>query len=110
MSRPAPKIILETRDDDYNATQVLKADTVYAIYYGDQPVALRTRNALIDYPGPKYKKTTFNNSAHGFNRVDELNSAFNTTKFNLREMADSKIVTRDIQPRSTAYRKNKKKA
>lgn len=109
MSRPAPKIILETRDEDYDATQVLKADTVYAIYYGDQPVALRTKNALIDYPGPKYKKTTFNNSAHGFNRVDELNSLFNTDLFNLREMSASKVVSReDIQPKSTTVRRNKK--
>lgn len=105
MSRPKPTILLEHRDENYDAIQIIKAEYVYAITYKDKPVGIRTMNTLINYPGPKYLKSTFTNSAHAFNRRDKLNEIYNTTDFNVAIMAPTKTVQReDIQPKSTIKR------
>tara|TARA_R110001606_G_scaffold107173_2_gene231779 strand:- start:5532 stop:5837 length:306 start_codon:yes stop_codon:yes gene_type:complete len=96
MARPSPIIILETKNADYISTEVLESDGVYAIYYKDRPIAIRHRNSLVDNTPSKYKKTTFNNVAHGFNRVEKLNKQFNTQSFELRILTQSETVTRDI--------------
>jgi hypothetical protein len=36
---------------------------------------------LIDYPGPKYKKTAFSNPGHAINLCKKLNTLFKTTDF-----------------------------
>lgn len=109
--RPAPTIILEHRNEDYDAIQVLEAQKVYAILYKGNPIGLRCRNTLIDYPGPKYQKTTFTTPAHGFNRVDKLNQTFNTTDFSLALMETTRQVSREeIQPKSTLKRRASKDA
>ena len=95
MARPHPKILLETKNSDYISTMVLESDGVYSIYYGEQPIAIKHSNSLVDNTPNRYKKTTFNNPAHGFNRVDKLNKQFNTDLFSLRLATQSKTVTRD---------------
>lgn len=99
--RPKPNILLEHRNEDYDATQVIKAEGIYAICYKGKPIGLRKANILVNYPGPKYTKTSFTNSAHAFNRRDKLNHMFNTTDFTVMTMEPGKTVDRDIQPKST---------
>ena len=82
MSRPKPSIILNYTDPKtYKSEQVLKADAIYAVFHDGQPINLRSLNALLDYPGPKYKKVSFSNPGHAFNLAEKLNKLFKTDKF-----------------------------
>ena len=67
MARPKPTILLENVNKQYKAEQVLNADAIYAVFYQEKPINLRTLSHLISYPGPKYKKVSFSNSGHAFN-------------------------------------------
>ena len=95
MARPKPTIILDQVDKSYNSEQILEADAIYAVYYENKPINLRTMNTLVNYPGPKYKKVSFSNSGHAFNLSDRLNKKFNTNKFNVVKLLDGEQVTRD---------------
>ena len=95
MARPKPNIILDQVDKSYNSEQILEADAIYAVYYENKPITLRTMNTLVNYPGPKYKKVSFSNSGHAFNLSDRLNKKFNTNKFNVVKLLDGEQVTRD---------------
>lgn len=87
MSRPKPEILLSWVDQkSYKAEQVLKADAIYAVFYDGKPINLRTLHSLIDYPGPKYKKSSFSNGGHAFNLAEKLNKLFKTDKFEVMKM------------------------
>ncbi len=86
MSRPKPKILFEHVDRNFKAEEVLEADAIFAVCYDGQPINLRTRNKMIDYPGPKYKKCSFSNPGHAFNLAERLNKIFNTEKFAVHKM------------------------
>jgi hypothetical protein len=82
MSRPKPRILVEhTNRNTYRTEQVLAATGIYAVFYDDQPINLKTANLLISYPGPKYKKVSFSNQGHAVNLARKLNSQFKTDKF-----------------------------
>ena len=82
MSRPKPDILLEyTNPKNYKSEQVLKAEAIYAVFYKDAPVNLRSLNTLVNYPGPKYKKVSFSNPGHAENLAKKLNAQHNTDKF-----------------------------
>jgi len=93
MSRPKPKILFEFVDKNYKAEQVLEASAIYAVCYDGQPINLRTLNVMIDYPGPKYKKSSFANPGHAFNLAERLNKIFNTNMFAVHQMVIGPIVT-----------------
>lgn len=94
MARPKPDILLEVVDKNYNTEQILDADAIYAVYYDNKPINLRTMNTLVNYPGPKYKKVSFSNSGHAFNLADRLNKKFNTNKFAVVKLTHGEIITR----------------
>ena len=73
MARPKPNIIIEISDKQYNTEQILEAGAIYAVYYENKPINIRSLNTLVNYPGPKYKKVSFSNSGHAFNLADRLN-------------------------------------
>ncbi len=82
MSRPKPEVILDYTDrKTFKSEQVLKAEAVYAVYCDDQPINLRTKHSMLDYPGPKYKKVSFSNPGHAFNLAEKLNNMFKTDRF-----------------------------
>lgn len=82
MSRPSPTILRDFTDrKTYKSTQVLKTDAIYAVYDNGSPINLRTLNALVDYPGPKYLKTAFASPGHAFNLAKKLNELFKTEDF-----------------------------
>jgi hypothetical protein len=96
MSRPAPTILLENIDKKtYKSEQVLAANAIWAVFYQGQPFNLKSSNALTNFPGPKYKKTSFSNEGHAHNLAKKLNQMFNTTEFDVRKLTDGEVVTKE---------------
>jgi hypothetical protein len=82
MSRPKPTVLLEhVNKISYKSDQVLSSDGIWAVFYEDRPINLKTHNILLHYPGPKYKKVSFSNSGHAINLCKKLNALFKTDKF-----------------------------
>jgi len=82
MSRPKPQVLVEiTNRQTYKTEQVLASEGVWAVFYDDKPINLKTSNLLVQYPGPKYKKVSFSNPGHARNLTRKLNTQFKTDKF-----------------------------
>jgi hypothetical protein len=93
MARPKPKILLEyVNNKNYKTEQILKADAIWAVFYKNQPFNLKSFNSLTNYPGPKYKKTSFSNRGHAINLAKKLNKMFNCKDFQVIELVQGKIV------------------
>lgn len=87
MSRPKPKIILDYTDrKTYKSEQILDAEAIWAVFYKGKPFNLKSLNSLTNYPGPKYKKTSFSNSAHCFNLAKRLNKIFKCNDFEVYKL------------------------
>ena len=82
MSRPKPRVLIEhTNKVTYKTEQVLASEGVWAVFYDNQPINLKTANMLVQYPGPKYKKVSFSNPGHARNLARKLNTQFKTDRF-----------------------------
>jgi hypothetical protein len=82
MSRPKPTVLLEhVNKTNFKSDQVLSSEGIWAVFYDDKPINLKTHNILLHYPGPKYKKVSFSNSGHAINLCKKLNTLFKTDKF-----------------------------
>ena len=68
---------------NYKSDQVLASEGIWAVFYDNQPINLKTSNILVAYPGPKYKKVSFSNSGHAINLCKKLNTLFKTDKFSV---------------------------
>ena len=81
MSRPKPTILLDwTNPKTYKSEQILEADAIYAVFYENRPINIRSMSNLLNYPPPKYRKTSFSNSGHAFNLAEKLNKLYKTDK------------------------------
>lgn len=84
MSRPKPQVLLELTDKQtYKTEQILASDGVWAVFFDSQPINLKTANMLTQFPGPKYKKSSFSNPGHAVNLAKKLNTQFKTDKFSV---------------------------
>ena len=84
MSRPKPQVLIETvNKQTYKTEQVLASEGVWAVFYDNKPINLKTSNMLTQYPGPKYKKVSFSNPGHAKNLARKLNNQFFTEKFSV---------------------------
>lgn len=93
MSRPKPNIILEyTNRKTYKSEQVLDADAIWAVFYKGKPFNLKSFNSLINYPGPKYKKTSFSNPGHALNLAKKLNTMFKSQDFEVFKLTNGTKV------------------
>jgi hypothetical protein len=82
MSRPKPSILLEITDKKtYKTEQVLEAEAIWAVFYKDRPINLKTNSMVVTRLGPKYKKVSFSNSGHAFNLAEKLNKLFRSSDF-----------------------------
>lgn len=94
MSRPKPTVLLEyTNSATYKCEQVLDAEAIWAVFYDNKPFNLKSSNALTNYPGPKYKKTSFSNPGHAHNLAKKLNDMFKTQKFTVVKLTAGETVT-----------------
>lgn len=84
MSRPKPNVLLEhVNKTTYKSDQILSSEGIWAVYYDDKPINLKTQNILVAYPGPKYKKVSFSNPGHAINLAKKLNNLFKVDKFSV---------------------------
>lgn len=84
MSRPKPTVLAEIANrTTYKTEQVLASEGIWAVFYNDLPINLKTSNLLTQYPGPKYKKVSFSNPGHAINLAKKLNVQFKTDKFSV---------------------------
>lgn len=94
MSRPKPTVLLDYTDPKtYKSEQVLAADAIYAVFYDEKPINLRSLNSLINYPGPKYKKCSFGNKGHAFNLAEKLNKLFKTDRFKVYKLTQGQEIS-----------------
>ena len=93
MSRPRPTILAEiTNKATYKTDQVLASEGVWAVYYQERPINIKTQNMLIQYPGPKYKKVSFSNPGHAINLAKKLNRQFQTDEFTVVMLTAGDVV------------------
>jgi hypothetical protein len=93
MSRPKPEVLVEiTNKETYKTEQVLASDGIWAVYFEDRPINLKTSNYLVQYPGPKYKKVSFSNPGHAINLAKKLNEQFQTDKFSVVLLDKGKVI------------------
>jgi|TARA_B100001109_G_C18456172_1_gene286819 hypothetical protein len=84
VSRPKPTVLLEKTDaKTYQTDQVLASEGIWAVYYENRPINLKTFSMLVSYPGPKYKKVSFSNPGHAINLAKKLNARYNTDRFSV---------------------------
>lgn len=93
MSRPKPNVILEvTNKKNYKTDQVLEAEAIWAVFYKDQPINLKTTSMVAHQLGPKYKKVSFSNSGHAFNLAEKLNKLFNSNDFSVYKLTTGEKI------------------
>jgi hypothetical protein len=98
MSRSQPKVILEYVDKaTYKCDQIVEASGIWAVFYDDQPINLKSQHYLDSEAVPKYKKTSFSNPGHARNLCRKLNVQFKTTKFSVVFMNNGTRVYPDEQ-------------
>lgn len=94
MSRPKPRILCEFVDrKTFKSEQVLDADAIWAVFYQGKPFNLKSQNSLTNYPGPKYKKTSFSNPGHAHNLAKKLNSMFKSSDFEVYKLTDGEKIS-----------------
>lgn len=96
MSRPKPHVLLDyTNRQTYKSEQVLEAEAIWAVFYQGKPFNLKSSNALTNYPGPKYKKTSFSNPGHAHNLAEKLNELFKSSDFAVYKLSKGELVTNE---------------
>jgi hypothetical protein len=94
MSRPKPTVLLEiTNKKTYKTEQVLEADAIWAVFYKDKPINLKTSSIVAQQIGPKYKKVSFSNAGHAYNLAEKLNKVFNTSDFSVFKLTTGEKLT-----------------
>jgi hypothetical protein len=71
---------------------VLASEGTWAVYLDNKPINLKTASLVSQYPGPKYKKTSFSNPGHAFNLAKKLNSMFKTTDFSVVKLTSGEEI------------------
>ena len=93
MSRPKPVVLKEFTDKKtYRTEQVLEADAIWAVFYQNKPFNLKSFNSLTNYPGPKYKKTSFSNPGHAHNLAQRLNNMWKTEEFKVIKFSSDNLM------------------
>lgn len=96
MSRPKPQVLLDyTNKQTYKTEQILNSEAIWAVFYQGQPFNLKSFNSLTNYPGPKYKKTSFSNEGHAHNLAKKLNKLFKTDQFAVYKLTQGQRVDKN---------------
>ena len=94
MSRPKPNVLLEvTNKKNYKTEQVLEAEAIWAVFYKDKPVNLKTSSIVAQQLGPKYKKVSFSNAGHAHNLAEKLNKLYNCEDFSVYKLTTGQKIS-----------------
>jgi hypothetical protein len=72
--------------------QVLEAEAIWAVFYKEKPFNLKSSSVVSNYPGPKYKKTSFSNPGHAHNLAKKLNKMFKTEDFQVIKLTSGEVI------------------
>jgi hypothetical protein len=93
VSRPKPNVLLEhVNKTTYKSDQILSSEGIWAVFFDNQPINLKTQNILVAYPGPKYKKVSFSNPGHAINLAKKLNALFKSDKFSVVLLKSGNLI------------------
>jgi hypothetical protein len=93
MSRPKPTVLLEiTNKKTYKTDQILEAEAIWAVFYKDKPINLKTSSIVAQQLGPKYKKISFSNSGHALNLAEKLNKIFGVEDFSVYKLVTGEKI------------------
>jgi hypothetical protein len=81
-----------TNKKTYKTEQVLEAEAIWAVFYKDKPINLKTGSIVAQQLGPKYKKISFSNSGHAYNLAEKLNKMFDTDDFSVYKLITGEKV------------------
>jgi hypothetical protein len=96
MSRNQPNVLLEYVDKKtYKCDQIVEAAGIWAVFYDNQPINLKSSHYLSSEVAPKYKKTSFSNPGHARNLCRKLNAQFKSDKFTVVLLQSGKQVYPD---------------
>jgi hypothetical protein len=97
MSKTQPTVLVEYVDKNtYKVDQVVAAAGVWAVYYDNQPINLKSSHYLSSDIPPKYKKTSFSNPGHARNLCKKLNVQFKTDKFTVVFLNTGRVIYPDV--------------
>jgi hypothetical protein len=89
-------VLLEiTNKKTYKTEQVLEAEAIWAVFYKDKPINLKTSSLVVQQLGPKYKKVSFSNSGHAINLAEKLNKMFNSNDFSVYKLTTGEKLSDD---------------
>ena len=86
MARPGATILLSRHLDDFNSTEVLDAQGLYAVLYKDKPINLKTESWNERGQLKKYVRTTYPNKKPAENLAKKLNRDFFTEDFTVKKI------------------------
>jgi len=93
MSRPKPKVLLQySNKKNFKSEEILESDAIWAVFYKDKPINLKSSSLVSNVPGPKYKKTSFSNPGHAHNLAYKLNDMFKCKDFTVYELSEGKKI------------------
>ena len=81
-----------TNKKTYKTEQILEAEAIWAVFYKDCPINLKTGSIVAQQLGPKYKKISFSNSGHAYNLAEKLNKMFDTNDFSVYKLVTGEKV------------------
>ncbi len=91
MSRTQPKVILEIVDKEtYKCDQIVEAAGIWAVFYDNQPINLKSQHYLDSEAVPKYKKTNENMKKKKVIKLSE-NDLYRIVKRVISEQPDKNI-------------------
>ena len=65
---------------------MLESEAIWAVFYQNKPINLKTISIVAHHLNPKYKKVSFSNSGHAFNLAEKLNKLFITQDFSVYKL------------------------
>ena len=86
MTRPQPKILLRKEYPDQASTEILAAESLYAVVYKLEPINIKQQYYSMSGLGHKYPKSVFPSPAPAKNLATKLNTEFNTTDFTVKQV------------------------
>lgn len=93
MSRPKPKVLMATSPNDkHKFDQITEASEVFAVFYDNVPINIRTMS-LIEDVIPRYKNTTFISKGSALLLANKLNEEFKTNKFKVFKMIPGEEIS-----------------